>query len=538
MNRYPISLAGWMARELAALDVDRVFGLMGDDTAAFIAALPSEGVRYVGTRHEAVAVGMADGHSWATAGLGVCSVTRGGGLLNAMTACHAAVRGRRRLLVITGEGASTPDSRFDYKAVDQAAIAAAIEVAYFSGTDGASAQDAFGAAIASAAVGHPAVLAVREGVFSTPVEWTQPPVIEDVSYDVPPSPDSDAIDRAAQMLARSRRPLILVGRGALTARDDVLRLADRIGAVIGTTLLAKDVFRGHPRDLGVVGGFASDSAVELLADVDCVLALGAAMAPFTTAHGTLFKNATVVRVDRAHDMLDTFRADVSLVCDARTAVTRLAAVAPPSSGWDAESLASLAGPLYDGPNESLPDAMDPRVLAVVLHELLEPSRTIVLDSGRFMTSPGRFMRVTGPDHFRLTVDGGAIGAGLGVSLGVALARGDDHTVLFIGDGGLSMMLGDLETAVRHRAPLTIVVMNDACYGAERVVLENQGLPLDHAILPVVDFAAVAGSLGMRAYSVGDIAHIRQLAPEIVSSDGPLLLDCRISREITAARLRW
>jgi thiamine pyrophosphate-dependent acetolactate synthase large subunit-like protein len=174
-----------------------------------------------------------------------------------------------------------------------------------------------------------------------------------------------------------------------------------------------------------------------------------------------------------------------------------------------------------------------------LNELLPAGRTVILDSGRFMTSPGRFVRVEGPTRFRLTADAGAIGLGLGVALGAAMARAPQTTVLFSGDGGLSMALADLETAVRHALPLVVVVMNDRAYGAERVHLQADGLPLDTADLPEMNFAAIAAALGIESASAWTVAALRALAGALDRAGrGPLVLDCRIRPDITAARLRW
>jgi acetolactate synthase I/II/III large subunit len=102
-----------------------------------------------------------------------------------------------------------------------------------------------------------------------------------------------------------------------------------------------------------------------------------------------------------------------------------------------------------------------------------------------------------------------------------------------------MALADLETAARHRLPLVIVVMNDHAYGAERLHLEHDGLPLEAADLPELDFAAVAAALGIESASVGDAGALRAQAGVLDRHDrGPLLLDCRIRQDVTAARLRW
>ena len=97
-----------------------------------------------------------------------------------------------------------------------------------------------------------------------------------------------------------------------------------------------------------------------------------------------------------------------------------------------------------------------------------------------------------------------------MALGAALARPESANVLFIGDGGLSMVLGDLETAVRHGIGLIVIVMNDQAYGAERIHLEADGLPVTVAALPAIDFAQVGAALGVEATRVQTTAELEAL----------------------------
>jgi thiamine pyrophosphate-dependent acetolactate synthase large subunit-like protein len=535
-----------LTRALLALETRAVFGVMGEDTAALTSDLIAAGIPYYGARHEAGAVGMADGYAWATGGLGICMVTRGPGVTNAATALRAAVGGHRQVLLITGEPPLDTDIRHDLKVLDQAAVCRAMGVEYFSVGHARELVERLREAVAAARAGRPATLAVPVNVLNGPPAEQEPPESAgELFRPEPASPSASDIDAVVRVLAQHSRPLVLAGRGACGpgVPKQLAALAERTGALLGTTLLAKDLFRGHRLDLGVVGGFASDSAYEQLREIDCVLAFGASLTPFTTGQRTLFAGAPVVQVDADPSKLGaSFAVHLGIAADAgRTAQALLEAVgeAPARPLHAPENLARLAGPANAAPDASADGELDPRTVAATLDELLPDARTVILDSGRFMTSPGRFVRVGGPQDFRLTADAGAIGLGLGVALGAAAARAPRTTVLFSGDGGLSMALADLETATRHALPLVVVVMNDRAYGAERVHLEADGLPLDAADLPELDFAAIAAALRIQSASAGTVAELRAQAGALDRAGrGPLLLDCRIRPDITATRLRW
>jgi thiamine pyrophosphate-dependent acetolactate synthase large subunit-like protein len=152
----------------------------------------------------------------------------------------------------------------------------------------------------------------------------------------------------------------------------------------------------------------------------------------------------------------------------------------------------------------------------------------VNDIGNFMSFVGPYLTVLGPDHYHYPMDFSAIGLGMGLALGVAAGRPQRPTVLFIGDGALLMTLGDLETVLRCDLPMTIVVMNDAAYGAEVHYLELEGFPADSARYPDVDFAEIATSVGMEAATVRSDADLRNLANIVGDFAGPLLLDCKVT----------
>jgi thiamine pyrophosphate-dependent acetolactate synthase large subunit-like protein len=548
----------WLADALAGAGVEEVFGVMGEDTAALTVGIIERGITYRGARHEAAAVGMADGYAWASGRVGVAIVTRGPGLMNAATACRTAVQGDRRVVVICGDAPLAGERAFDNKFIEQEPLARALGLGFFTAGDPAEALAALHGALASAGEGRPAVLAVPADLFAqelSPAAAASPvraaSAATDTTAEREPAgapdatPEGATLDAALALLAASRMPLILAGGGAVRrgTADALVGLAERADALLGTTLKAKDLFHGRPRDVGVVGGFATDPAAVLLGEVDCVLAFGARLTPFTTAQRTLFGNASVVQVDTDPERLGAaFPVTVGIAADAgvvaRALLERVAGTRW-SSRCTAHALARLGGPAYAGPDESTDDGLDPRVVVQTLDRLLPAQRAVVLDSGRFMTSPGRFLHVPGPDWFRLTAEAGSIAVGLGIALGAALARPRAATVLFIGDGGLSMTVGDLETAARHRIPVTVIVMNDRAYGAERVHLEADGLPVGHASLPEIDFGRVADALGVTAVRVRTLAELEALAPLLEAGrPSPLVVDCVISPHITAARLRW
>ena len=509
-----------IAGALHAHGIRVLFGVLGDDTVLLAHAARALGIAYAGARHEAVAVGMADGHAWVTGSPAVCLLTRGPGLLNGLGALRTAVRGGARLAVISGDVPSGATSDLDRKWLDVETVAGAIGVAVVRAPDAASVVASLRDVLASASSGVPAMLAVPADVLVGSADrYHERSFCELVAPTGagPAQPAALALSQAAEAIAESELPLILAGWGShiAGARDALVALAEQSGALLGTTLKAKDFFRGHPRNIGVVGGFTPPSAARALSWVDCIVAFGASLNSDTVTTGNLFEVAKLVHVDC--DSLSTgryTRVDVAVVGDCADVAQALLELLPRRAGSVA------APPPGDAPPAQRGGQLDPRTVAAALDAGLPPDRTLVFDGGRFLRAAATILHVQSPDRFRFTLDAGSVGHGLGVAIGVALADRSRRTVLLTGDGGLSMGLGDLATVRELDVPITIVVFNDCGYGAERIVLAKHGVESDIASLAPVDFAAVARAHGLHTALVDDEASLVALASQLVSTTGP------------------
>src|SRR5581483_6910340 len=371
-----------LATEIAALGVPHVFSLMGEDTAALITSLVDDhGLELLTMRHESAAVMAADSYSWATGGLGVCVLSHGPGFTNGLTALTTAARSERKLLVVAGHDAHRPGMRPEMKRTDQAAHAAAAGLGFFLARDAEHAPQALAEAVAHAVTGRVALLAVPVDVLNsaTSPARSEPRGLPASAAEPARSPSPEDVERVSAMLAEARRPLLVAGRGALHARDELLALAERTGALVGTTLLGKGLFRGHRLDAGVVGGWASDPVRPLLDDVDLVVAFGASLNSFTLAFGNLFGSIPIVQVDVDPSHLGAhYPVTVGVVADSRAAAEALvrAAGEPPADPelHRPDVLERIARPLYLGGDESVEGRADGSVLAAILDEMLPAER--------------------------------------------------------------------------------------------------------------------------------------------------------------------
>jgi thiamine pyrophosphate-dependent acetolactate synthase large subunit-like protein len=524
--------------------VTTVFGLMGEDTAKLVTTLAAQpGLTYHSARHESMAVAMADGYARASGRLGVAVLSRGPGLVNGLTAAVAARKHGSALLVIAGDSPVTEREaglgKRNPKHVAQAQLLEACGLRPVEVTPRRVREDVR-EAIALACSGIAVCLNVPTDLFDTPVSEGSMESVVGRKPDEVIEPTEADVSRLTVLLDASKRPLLLAGRGAIDASGALRELAEHCGALLSTSLLAKDLFADDEFDIGVVGGFAGDVTRTLLAERDLVVAFGASLNSYTTGGGELFSRAKLVRVD--HDP-DSLREGPSLtlgvVADAAATAARLRAGvrAAPGRRTDRErALVREDRRRLDFTEESVPHGIDPRRLLRELDAILPADRALVLDAGAFIGFASRYLSVSHPSRFTFCLDFAAIGLGHGTALGTALARPDTTTVLCIGDGGLMMTLGELETAVRRQVPLVVIVLDDGAYGAERHYLDLMGIDHAESQFGLVPFARLAETLGMPSTTVrtaDDLALARSL---LATGRRPVLIDCKINGAVRPAWL--
>ncbi|MFC7401687.1 thiamine pyrophosphate-binding protein [Citricoccus sp. GCM10030269] len=559
MATVPQAVAG-VIRERA----DVLFGLMGNGNAHLISELTSTGFSFVTVRHESGAVAAADAYFRASGRIGTATVTYGAGFTNTMTALAEAALARIPLVLVVGDAPSSGPRFFD---VDQTGMAAAagVETVRLDATDpSGQVREAYTRAERDR---RPVVVAIPydlvetpvetpvEASFGAPVESTTTDTHAPLPAGAGEAPSDDELAPIVAALRGARRPLLVAGRGVVDSpgAPQALRdVADRLGALVGTSVMARSVV-GDEGDLGIVGGFGRLERVQIMRQADVVLVLGASMNPFQMRYGTVYgADATVMQVDvdpaRRHERSDHF-----VVADTGTLLRALAghfALTPqengrPDGGWRATQPippAPRLGAEDDGHtglsalNGLAPDGrLDPRTMALALDNILPPERVFVQDGGHFIGWVPLMCSVPDPrSHLFVGTAFQSIGLGFPSAVGAAAAQPDRTTVLVTGDGGGLMALADLESFIRQTRSGVVVVFNDAAYGAELHQYAARGLDDQAMLIDEVDFAAVGrafGAEGVKARDLQDLDALRNWVAR--GSEGVFVLDLPISQEIVA-----
>jgi acetolactate synthase I/II/III large subunit len=535
-----------LAKAFVAEGTSAVFGMMGDGNMYWMEALHDLGVPLLEVRHEGAGLGMADGWARVTHTPGVCTATCGPGVTQLATGLVTAARAQSPLVAFVGES-PTNDEEYIQR-FDQSRFAEACESGFVRVLSPDSAYDAVRKAF------YLARLESRPILLSAPMDTQQKNIDEDEVYisssailsQEPVQPNPSSLARAAEIIAGSSKPLVLVGRGAIVsgAGSAVVKLADRIGALIATTLMAKNWLAEHDYYVGISGFYGTRTAMELFQEVDCVIGVGASLNRYTTEHGYLYPNARYIHLDhQPHMLMGGGRAAECYVhTDARLGVEGLegllAAQSFTSTGYRTpdvkQRLVNHFADTAEFPIE--PDRVDPREVCLTLDETLPTDVQLVMGSGAstgfttmLFNQPGR--RVVAGHFF------GCIGQMLPAAMGAVVATGNQPTLLVDGDASTMMHLAELETAVRYDMPLLVTVLNDQALGSEYHKMKAHDRQSHLATIPTPDLGAVARSFGGRGCLATDVDDVRQAAGEWLANKGVMVIDARISRNVITVPYR-
>lgn len=534
-----------LAQALVSEGIGIVFTVMDEINMHLVLHLSDKfGVKVIRARHEEGAVLMADGYTRVTGQPAVAIIGAGPAIAHTGTGLVTMRLRRSPVIVIAADVARTDPH--NAKAFDNCGYTEVTAGTFIPLQNASTLVEDVGKSFRHVRSGKgPVVLNVPGDVFQSTVE-------EDWQYLPAPNaesilkqriqPDPDVISQAAARLSKAERPVIIAGRGAVMsgARDSILELGGRVGALFACSLQARGFLDPEDYFLGISGGFATPTAVKLIKESDCVLSVGTSLNAYTTRHGTLCPSASLIQIDSEPSNIGALiRPDIGIVGDALAVVSAL------NSRLEKDGISGRVGYRSDSVRESVTnswsfksgpyveskDLLDPHELVAELNTIVPELRTVVCEAGHFCLFAAIGMDVPDSEGFIFGNDFAAMSVGLGLSIGAALGRPDRRCILFIGDGGMMMSLPELETAARYNIPLTVIVMNDGAYGAEFHKLKAAGKSIDLTLFDNPEFEDVARSLGCKGATARTIAEVRAACASIGNLDGPLVIDAKVTRDV-------
>ena len=531
-----------ISRSIKAHDIDVIFGLMGDANLFMINDFVANcGGVFVPVGFEGSAVLMAIGHSHVRSGVSVASVTHGPGLTNCVTALTEGVRARRPIVLFAGDTAI--DNPQNLQNIDQREIVKATGAGFEQVRSPEKiSEDVAAAFFRAKEEKRPVVLNMPADYMWREVNYSQ---IVHQTFSAPTTITSGQIfEQAIGLIASAKRPLILAGIGAVEARDELVKLAKRMDAVLTTTLKANGLFNNVNCNVGICGTLSTQVGYAAVNAADVIVSFGASLSNFTTDHGSLFKGKRVVQIsDDPRDVNYHFRPDLALIADPTQTAQNIqywldeAEVEPSGFATEMKNQATeTKRPKLATKNQN--DHIDFTAALDQLEQLLPENRLLVTDGGRFMTEVWSRISVPHPKNFIHSANFAAIGQGLQQAIGAAIAKPDEFVCLFVGDGGFMLgAINEFNTAVRLNINLLVVVCNDSAYGAEYIQFKDRQMSPALSQFDWPSFAEIATSLGGTGFKITSNKDLDFAVKKLNDLTGPVLFElCLDPEEIPRMKL--
>ncbi len=523
--------------------VEHVFGIPGTMNLPILDVLrDTPEIRFILTRHEQGAAFMAYGYARALNRPGVVTATEGPGVTNLATGIGAAYKGYVPIISISGAQEIWLREKDASQDIDQVTFHLPITKWAYSIPAASKIQEALRRAfrVALAEPLGPVHLDVSKDIL---LEKTAPEPIAPAAYRPGslPSCAASELDRAAALVAKAKRPVLLAGGGVI--REDALaalqHLADATGIPVATLQYHPDAFpTTHRLALGPLGRNGWSSANRTMPQADVIIAVGAHLDLFSTQfrYGIISREAAIIHHSTvATDIGVVFPVAQAVVGSTISFVEGLTArlkgkwdwvdVAKARHGWDREreKLVDLkAKPIV------------PPVVAHAMREALPADGVMIVDAGNAGKHMRLFMDTHQPNTFMYIRDWGSVGAGLPIAMGVKLARPRQPVMATVGDMGMMCNIGELETAVRERIPVVCVIYNDLGLGNERAFQKElyggRTFAVDYGD---VDFAALARVLGAHGERVDQPSEVLPAIQRALASGRPAVVDVLIDKDFHA-----
>ena len=537
MSKESIDGAQALIRTLDELGIEYIFGYSGGAALPIFDALETvkSKMKFVLARHEQGACHMADGYARATGKPAAVLVTSGPGAGNTITGIMTAQMDSIPMLIISGQQVTWMLGKDAFQEADIFGITMPIVKHSYLVRDNADLPRVAREAHHIATTGRPGPVLidipkdVSQGPFNGELEATVelPGYHPENAFEF----DQSAVEAAAMIIHQAERPLILAGHGAMIARADeeLMELATTLNCPVTNTLLGKGVFpETHDLALGMLGMHGTAYANKAVCECDVMINIGSRFDDRIIGQADQFcKDAKIIHIDiDPSEMNKMIRPDVEVIGDAKAVLTALNKKIKPleTSEWRER---------LDGYKKKFPLGYRKQGglrMQQVIDELFEVTNgeaVVCTDVGQHQMWAAQFYKNDASFNWVSSGGAGTMGFGFPAAIGAQFARPDDTVVAIVGDGGFQMTLFELATAVIHKLPVIILVLNNHYLGMVRqwqeLFFDERESGVDLEGNP--DFVKLAESYGALGLNVKRPADVRKVLEKAVAHrSGPVLIN--------------
>ena len=527
--------------------VDTMFGYPGGAVLPIYDALyNSDGIRHILVRHEQGAGHAAEGYARTTGKPGVCLVTSGPGATNMVTPIADAMMDSIPMVVLTGQvpthligtdafqecdttGITRTCAKHNYLVTDVNQLARTIHEAFL---------------IAKSGRPGPVVVDIPKDIQFATGTYVGKEGVHKPSYHPTTKPHPDAISATVDLMMHARRPVFYTGGGVINSgpkASDLLReLQNVTGYPVTSTLMGLGAFpASHPDWLGMVGMHGSFEANNAMHDCDLMICVGARFDDRVTGRIDAFSpNSKKVHIDIDPSSVNKIvRVDIPVIADCAEALAAILkefnsrkAKKPDLKPWRQEIAIWRARKCFTYANSNT--VIKPQHAVERLYELTRDRETyITTEVGQHQMWAAQFYHFDEPNRWMTSGGLGTMGYGLPAAVGVQAAHPDALVIDIAGEASIQMMTQELSTAVQHRLPVKVFILNNEWMGMVRQWQELlHGERYSHSYSETLpDFVKLAEAMGGHGIRCDNPAELDDKIREMIDHPGPVLFDCRVEK---------
>ncbi|WP_252311299.1 pyruvate oxidase [Sinobaca sp. H24] len=508
--------------------VDRIFGMPGDSINELMEELrKQEDIRFIQIRHEETGALAASAHAKLTHQIGVCLSIAGPGAVHLQNGLYDAKKDKVPVLAIVGQISSTMVGTDHFQELKLEAMFEDVGVYNRRVQTAEQLPDMLNQAIRTAyAQKGPAVLIVPDDLFSQKVKSKE--AMTSPIYSSPViRPEEKDLKEATAYIHESKKPAILVGKGAEGAADEVLAFAEKIKAPIIVSLPAKGMIPDdHPHNMGQLGQLGTKPSYEAIQEADLLLLLGTAF-PYREF---LPENTPAVQIDIDSSVIGKYYPSrVGLIGDLRSILPWF------TNGLEEKEDDFLQSCIKKRKswNDELQQDIDketkllqPQQAMAEIQRMLEDDAIVSLDVGSITVWTARYLHL---NKQKMIISSwlATMGCSLPGAIAAKLAFPDRQVIGIVGDGGFSMGMQDFVTAVKYKLPIIMVVFNNEKISMIEFEQQAMGNQPEATDISDIDYAAFARACGGIGYTADSREELRHALKQASTSEVPVVIDAHV-----------
>lgn len=528
------TIATFLVDSLAEAGINRIWGVTGDSLNGISDALEKhESVKWIGTRHEEVAAFAAGAEGQITGKLAVCAGSCGPGnmhLINGVYDCH---RSHVPTLVIASHIPSNQIGSGYFQETNPKMLFSECSAYCEMITSPQQLPYVLDVAMRTAILQQDVAVIVLPGDVAlldaptTKMNWQTP---ERPSV----TPSAQSIDEMARLLNNAQKITVLAGAGCQGAHEELLALAEILKSPVVHAMRGKEhVEFDNPYDVGMTGLIGFASGYHAMENADTLIVLGSAF-PYRDFYP---QEATIIQVDKSPLALGA-HANIDLALQGNVKET-LCALMPKLTRHDDTSFLDAARKHYHSARQTLDKLakpsenqglIHPQYLTKLINEHADDNTIFTCDVGTPTVWAARYLTMNGKRRLLGSFSHGSMANAMAQAIGAQSVDHQRQVVALCGDGGFSMLMGDLLSLKQHKLPLKIVVFDNRSLGFVAMEMKAAGFYSHDTDLDNPDFAAIAKGAGIDSAYVENGSELEGAVKTMLASEGPYLLSVKTAKQ--------